>query len=444
MLEITPTKKQAEFLASDADVLLYAGGAGSGKSFVLLMDSLGLNDPAGPRIALPHYRALIVRKNSGDLSDLIDKSRKFYPLIDSGAKYYSSNQNKFWKFSSGAILKFEYFENELDSEKILGKEYQYIGLDEIGTYPNDKVFRFCMSRLRSSDGLKCYMRATSNPSRYKWLRETFKIGPLGESTEFVTDQVLSDGSVISKKFKYIQAKLDDNPHLPKEYEAQLMLLPEDQRNAYLHGLWNAYDNVTGGVYTREIKEMYDQNRVCGLPLQKGFDVYASFDLGRNDTTAIIIHQRVGKEIHIIESFEDNGHDITFYIDILKKLEYGNAHIILPHDSKMHRIETKNSVYETISQNFSKVSVVPRMSLEEGLDISRRTFPNIYIDKTKNTRLLSCLTEYHRKYNQILNVYEDVVHDEYSNMADSFRYLCCFIPPKEIKFDFNKFNTYTNF
>lgn len=435
-IELTP--KQCEFIASDSDVCLFAGGAGSGKSFVLLIDSLGLNDPNGPRIGLSNYRALIVRKNSGDLSDLIDKSRKLFPIIDRGCRYYSSNSNKFWKFSSGAILKFEYFENEIDSEKILGKEYQYIGIDEIGTYPNDKVFRFCMSRLRSSDGLKCYMRATSNPSRYKWLRETFKIGPTGESTNFIEEQTLSDGTIIQKKFRYIQAMLKDNPYLPKEYEAQLMLLPEDQRNAYLYGYWDSYDNVTGGVYTKEMKDLYDTNRVCSLPLQRGFDVYASFDLGRNDTTSVIIHQRVGKEIHIIESFEENGYDISYYIDILKKKGYELAHIILPHDSKMHRIETKNSVYETISQNFKNVTVIPRRSIEEGIDLARRRFPNIYIDSKNNNRLLSCLKEYRRKHNPILNVYEDVIHDEYSNMADSFRYLCSFDPPQKIEFDFAKF------
>ena len=41
-IRIEPTKKQQEFIASDADILMFAGGAGSGKSFIL-MSSSGFN-----------------------------------------------------------------------------------------------------------------------------------------------------------------------------------------------------------------------------------------------------------------------------------------------------------------------------------------------------------------------------------------------------------------
>lgn len=434
-MKIVPTEKQNEFLKSDADILLGGGGAGGGKSFVLLLDALGLNDKNGPRISLPHYRALIYRKQYKHLLELIDKSKQLYPKIDTGAEYNNSTQT--WKFSSGATLIFAYFENIQGVEQIQGRELQYIGCDEIGLYESPKVMEFCLSRLRSAHGLKCYYRATSNPSKYKWLRTYFDINPLGESTRKVIEHTLSDGSKVKKVIQYIQFKMQDNPHIPKEYEASLQLLSEQDRLAFLEGRWDSYDVQDGAIYTNELREMYCNFRFCNIPIQKGADIFASFDLGRNDTTAVIIFQIIGKERHIIESFEDSFKDITYYIDILKQKFGKDIHIILPHDSKQHRIETKNSVYDTISETFSNVTVIPKYSIEDGIDNARRNFHNVYIDKNKNLRLVECLTCYRRKYNAFLNVYDTPIHDEYSNFADSFRYMMFFDKPEVVKIDIEK-------
>jgi len=88
MLKFVPTAKQAEFLASDDDICGMMGGAGSGKSYIMLWDALGLNDTInGPRIYLPYYRALLYRKQYKQLSELIDKSKQIYPLVDPGAVF---------------------------------------------------------------------------------------------------------------------------------------------------------------------------------------------------------------------------------------------------------------------------------------------------------------------------------------------------------------------
>lgn len=438
MEKIIPTPKQAEFLASNADVVLFGGNAGPGKSFALLLDALGLNDKEnGPRIGLSFYRALIFRKQYKHLSDLIDKSKQIYPKIDTGAVF--NNSELYWKFSSGAIIQFRYFENMQQIEQIQGAAYEYIGVDEAGQFQNDQVIRYSMSRLRSSKGLKCYFRLCSNPSKYKWLRDMFKINQLAEATQFYVETPLSDGTITRKKIQFIPATLSDNKHLGKDYEAQLMLLPEHERNALLYGNWYAYDRTEGSIYGKEIEKLYKENRYCNIPRQRGQDIYAAFDLGRNDTTAIILFHLVGKEIHIIESFENNFEDITFYIDALKKKGYGDAHIILPHDAKMHRIETKNSVFDTISDAFPGVTVLDRTGLEEGIDNARQKFQNVYIDKTNNVRLIECLTAYRRKHNPVLNTFTEPIHDEFSNLADAFRYLCKFerkVDTIPVKFDFS--------
>ena len=45
----------------------------------------------------------------------------------------------YWRFPSQAQIHFSYFDNYSDVDKIQGKEYAYIGADELGQWENDKT-----------------------------------------------------------------------------------------------------------------------------------------------------------------------------------------------------------------------------------------------------------------------------------------------------------------
>lgn len=435
MIKFMFTEKQQEFLKSTADVCMMAGGAGSGKSYVMLFDALGLNDKEfGPRIKLSYYRALLYRKQFKHLNDLIDKSKEIYPKIDPGAVFTSTNST--WKFSSGAEIQMMYFEEFSQVEAIQGRELHWIGADEQGQYQNDRIFRYCLSRLRSSQGLKTYYRATSNPSRYKWLKDTFKIDATGTSTKFIEKYTLSDGTVVEKTFQYIQAMLKDNPYLGNEYEAQLMLLPEDERNALLYGRWDAYMVNDAMVYKNEYDLMTKESRITTVRYQPGFDVYAAFDLGFGDYTSVIIFQICGKEYHILESFENNARPIEWYAEELKKKTYTQYKIILPHDAKQHSLQTGLSMEEKMKTYFTDVHVLPRLGIEEGISETKSKFPYVYINKSTNDILIDSIINYERSFNTKTQLYGEPIHNKYSHMADAFRYVCVYTPEKRIKLDMN--------
>ncbi len=428
MMKLTFNKPQCAYLSSTADILLYGGAAGSGKSYVAIVDLLGLNESPTPRYRLSHYRALIYRKRRGDLADLIDKSKKIYPLVDPGAVF--NNTDTFWTFSSGAKIYFKYFERIDQAESWLqGQELACICVEEIGQYENDKIFKYALSRLRSSEGLKCYMRATCNPSKYKWLRKYFRIDDVGTATDFFEEFELGDGSKVKKRIKFIPAKLSDNPHLPKEYEAQLMLLPEDERNALLNGRWDSYDSVEGQVYEHEIALVDKEHRCCSVPYDPAVDVYTFFDIGISDMCVILFVQYVGKEIHIIDKIEQNNRSIKDYIAELKKLEadkgYRYAKHLLPHDSLAREKFSGSTILEQFEQYYKNVEALPRLPIADGILKTKAIFSNLWFDNKTDT--LEQLRNYKRAWNEKLQVWGDPLHDRYSHCADAVRYVSYYTP-----------------
>ena len=67
----TPQPKQVAFMSRGEFEALYGGAAGGGKSDALVIEALR-------QVHIPHYKALILRKTYPQLSELIDKSVKYY------------------------------------------------------------------------------------------------------------------------------------------------------------------------------------------------------------------------------------------------------------------------------------------------------------------------------------------------------------------------------
>lgn len=440
--EFVPNPKQVRFLASTADVLLYGGGAGSGKSLCALIWLLGLNNGIDgmARYQIESYNGLIFRKNRKDLADLIKSSKRIYPHIDPGAVY--NNSDNFWKFSSGATIYFSYFERfEQCESQIQGQEFQSILAEEVGQHEDDRIFLYCMSRLRGSNGLKPYMRATANPGRYKWLREFFRINDKGESTKFTQDLVLSDGSTVTKRIEYIQALLGDNPHISKEYEATLMMLGVEERKALLEGRWDAFTTVAGQVFENELKLMQEEHRHCVIRHDKNTPVHTFFDLGINDHHVILFVQFVGKEVRIINMLKGSDKSIKdHWIPELKRLQMENGYVFgghwLPHDSAQRDKWSGKSIYDEVRAVLPDTYKLPRASTKlESIQKARTMFDNVWIDKLNCGELYDDLSNYKRKWDTANNVWSnEPVHNEASHSSDAFQAVAYYKAPVLIDVD----------
>jgi len=143
---------QTEFLAASEREVFYGGARGGGKSYAMLVDPLRYCDKQ-------KHRALLIRRTMPELRDLINHSQQLYPKAYPGAKW--REQEKEWKFPSGARIEFGYAENLTDALRYQGQSYTWIGIDELPQYPTEDIYNFLRSSLRSVDPeIPVYMRAT--------------------------------------------------------------------------------------------------------------------------------------------------------------------------------------------------------------------------------------------------------------------------------------------
>src|SRR5210317_1383525 len=237
---------QTEFLAASEREVFYGGARGGGKSYAMLVDPLRYCHKQ-------KHRALLIRRTMPELRDLINHSQQLYPKAYPGAKW--REQEKEWKFPSGARIEFGYAENLTDVLRYQGQSYTWIGIDELPQYPNEDIYNFLRSSLRSVDPeIPVYMRATGNPGNVgsMWVKEMF-VDPAPANTKFEIE-IKTPVGVKKITRRYIPAKLQDNPYLMQtdDYYAMLASLPEVQRKQFLEGNWEAFEDSSFPEFNKHL------------------------------------------------------------------------------------------------------------------------------------------------------------------------------------------------
>lgn len=161
LIELRPQPGPQEmFLSTPADIAIYGGAAGGGKSFGILLE-------AARHTGNKDFGGVIFRRTSPMITNeggLWDESNKIYPLLAATQKETDHS----WTFPSGSVVSFSHLQHEKNVLDWQGSQICFLGFDEL-THFTEKQFFYMLSRNRSTCGVKPYVRATTNPDADSWV-----------------------------------------------------------------------------------------------------------------------------------------------------------------------------------------------------------------------------------------------------------------------------------
>lgn len=297
-MEIRPHNgPQLAFLASTADIALFGGAAGGGKTHALLLEALR-HCTTNPKFSAVYFRRTTTQiKNPGGLWDA---SMRLYPLVG-GIPSYTLE----WRWKEGGKVKFAHLEHETTKLDWHGAELPLILFDELTTFTQTQ-FWYLLSRNRSMSGVKGYVRGSCNPDADSWVAELIEWWinqdtgfPIPERSGVVRWFVRQDDRLewgdseaemlgrfpasMPKSLTFISAKLADNPTLEASdpgYRANLMAMQLVERARLLDGNWKIRPSA-GLYFQRHWCPLIDAAPV-GLTIKRGWDIAATAKTGTND------------------------------------------------------------------------------------------------------------------------------------------------------------------
>jgi len=184
----------------------------------------------------------------------------------------------------------------------------------------------------------------------------------------------------------------------------------------------------GAYYAKYLNEAELQGRITNVPHDPHAAVHTYWDIGVSDYTVILLAQNIGKEIHIIDMYTNQGEGLSNYVAWLRKQEslkgYNYGDHFAPHDIQVRELgsgaQSRIQIAKELGINFK---VTPNLSINEGIELVRGSFPRLWIDTNNCKFLLKSVENYHKSFNERLNVYSDKpTHDWSSHACDSLRYL----------------------
>ena len=183
--------------------------------------------------------------------------------------------------------------------------------------------------------------------------------------------------------------------------------------------------IKGAYYSAQLQDCRREGRVTTVKYQPEATVDTYWDLGMSDYTCIIFAQKIGKEIHIIDYYENNNMSLDQYALELRKKPYLYNRHYLPHDIRVKELGTGRSRYEMLGKQLGvgTLDVLPALGLKEGIEAGRKIFPRCWFDKDKCAGLLDALASYTQEWDDKKGMFKDKpLHNWASHASDAFRYL----------------------
>ena len=229
--------------------------------------------------------------------------------------------------------------------------------------------------------------------------------------------------------KYSIVKKINYYDLPKEFFHESWLdevqeLKETNYSEYMH----IYEGVprsaiVGAIYADELKNAIDEGRISSFDVVPDSPCFSAWDLGFTDMTSIFSWQVVGREIRVLDFFQERGKPLETYLNYLRNNGLNYAMHYLPWDSNHGQLAAQGkSIFNQVKDQGFPVQRLGRLPIESGISYCRSIFPRVWFNADRCMRGIECLKHYRYKTDRFGNLQDKPNHDRFSHGADAFRHL----------------------
>jgi hypothetical protein len=224
---------------------------------------------------------------------------------------------------------------------------------------------------------------------------------------------------------FIPARVDDNPHImlnDPSYVTFLDSLPDGLREAWRSGSWDDVE-LKGAYYSKMLTQARHERRISPEHrYNPEYPVHTTWDIGTHDSTVIGFWQRYDNKMVLVDYYENNNEGLQHYIRFLQTKEYVYGKHFAPHDIQQREQITGKTRLESARKLGIEFCVVPKLSLEDGINSGRMMFSRLYINETNCADFVEAVRQYRKEWDEKNLVFKEYpVHDWTSHPADMYRY-----------------------
>lgn len=183
--------------------------------------------------------------------------------------------------------------------------------------------------------------------------------------------------------------------------------------------------LEGAYFEQQLASANKRQSIGGFPHDPRYPVNTFWDLGRNDQTAIWLHQDVDGRDRFIGYYENSGEHISHYLEWLRDWLKGSGgkwdDHYWPHDGDRQDLFLREGRLAEVEAMGFRPRTVPRVSNKlTAIEAARSAFSNCDFDDAACDKGLERLQHYRKEWDDRRGVWKDrPLHDENSNGADAF-------------------------
>lgn len=220
------------------------------------------------------------------------------------------------------------------------------------------------------------------------------------------DYILNDPELVitSEAQKYFQSLEDQGIKLNDAQKAWYVKKEETQgeymKREYPSTPDEAFETANQGYYFAALmSKAREEKRICNIAADDYVHKFAVADIGWDDATAIWTFQVVGKEIHMLDYYENSGESFPHYGKWIQKLPYGVERIFLPHDAANKNAATGKCYADYVRDMGFKTEIIKKSdNILVDIEMLRAFFPRLYFNQAKCSEGIKAVENYRKEWN----------------------------------------------